>query len=199
MAEPARIRVFQINRDRDAQGRCFRPLEPGQQVDASIYDEVYDGPVPSTDLDEIFHQFNTNPPPLHRGWSMSVSDIVEVDGKHLYVDSFGFQDVLFDASLTQKPEGLLRVVVVEPNTPAYIGELAPDLQSILRSLLPMRGQAMQALELQDRIERMNREYEALYRYCDELRQWYSYQQEENIQLKQEAAALHYALAQRGGA
>ena len=134
MAEPMRIRVYQVNRDRDISGHCFTSLAPGQHVDSFSYDLVYDGPVPSSDLDEIFHQFNTNPPPLHRGWSMGVSDIVEVQGRFYHVNPIGFEEVEFEPLLTQKPGDLLRVVVLEPNTPAHISELMPDLTSMQRAV-----------------------------------------------------------------
>ena len=132
--EPTRIRVFQINLDRDTQVQRFEALVLGQAIDPSIYDEVYSGPVPDTDPEAIFEQFNTNPPPLHRGRSMSTSDVVEVGGKYLFVDRIGFQEVAFDASLTQKPEGLHRVVVIEPGLPAYTGEIGPDLKSMQRAV-----------------------------------------------------------------
>jgi hypothetical protein len=138
MAEPEpelpHIRVFQVNRDRDTEHRCFEPLKENQQVDPSIYDVVYDGPVPSAEPEDVFAQFNLAPPPLHRGWSMSVSDVVEVAGKHLFVDSFGFQEIEFDASQTQKPDDLLRVVMLEPSLPAYEAEIGPDLQSMQRAV-----------------------------------------------------------------
>ena len=132
--EAMRIKVFQINRDRDPEHRRFESLQPGQQVDASIYDMVYDGPVPSTDPEAIFQQFNVSPPPLHRGESMSISDVIEVNGKHLFVDTFGFPEVDFDASQSQKPDDLLRVVVVEPGQPAYEGEIGPDRKSMQRAV-----------------------------------------------------------------
>ena len=132
--ESTHIRVFQINKDRDAEHRCFMPLEPGQQVDPSIYDVVYEGPVPDADPEAVFQQFNVSPPPLHRGWSMSVSDVVEVGGKFLIVDGFGFQEIEFDASQTQKPTDLLQVVVIEPGLPAYEGEIGPDLDSMQRAV-----------------------------------------------------------------
>ena len=133
--EPVRIKVFQINRDRDTERRCFEPLEPGQAVDPSIYDEVYDGPVYSTDLEAIYSRFNGEMhPPLHRGWSMSVGDVVEVGGTYHYVNPAGFEQVGFDPSLTQKPDDLLRVVVLEPGLPAYEGEIGPDLKSMQRAV-----------------------------------------------------------------
>lgn len=131
-SEPVWIRVFQINQDRDTERRCFEPLVPGQAVDASIYDVVYDGPVPSADPEMIFQQFNDVLPPLHRGWSMSISDVVEVGGKYLFVDRVGFREIDFDASLTQKPDGLLRVVMVEPGQGAYEAEIAPDYKAMQR-------------------------------------------------------------------
>ena len=132
--DPMHIKVYQINHDRDLEHRCFESLQPGQHIDASIYDMVYDGPVPSTDPEAIFQQFNVHVPPLHRGENMSISDVIEVEGKHLFVDTFGFPEVDFDASLTQKPDDLLRVVVVEPGLPAYEGEIGPDLKSMQRAV-----------------------------------------------------------------
>ena len=133
--EAVRIKVFQINRDRDTERRCFEPLAPGQTVDPSIYDEVYDGPVHSADLDAIYSRFNGEMhPPLHRGWSMSVSDVIEVGGDYHFVNRAGFDQIGFDASLTQKPDDLLRVVVLEPGEPAYAGEIGPDLKSMQRAV-----------------------------------------------------------------
>ena len=132
--EPARIRVFQINRDRDDNGQCFRPLKEGRQHDSFSYDEVYNGLVPDTGLEQIFEQFNNNPPPLHRGWSMSVSDIIEVQGRYHYVNPVGFEEVEFEPSLTQKPGGLLRVVMIEPGLPAYVSEIRPDLEAMQRAV-----------------------------------------------------------------
>ena len=82
---------------------------------------------------------------------------------------------------------------------ACFAEVTRRYNSVIELLLPMREQAMQAFELQDRLAQMEYEYEMLNHYCNQLRQWCEHQQAENIQLKREAAALHYALAQRGGA
>ena len=81
----------------------------------------------------------------------------------------------------------------------HFAQVTSRYNNIILSLLPMREQAMQAFELQDRLAQMEYEYEMLNHYCNQLRQWCEHQQAENIQLKREAAALHYALAQRGGA
>ncbi len=132
--KPLRIKVFQINPDRDSEHRCFESLKPRQPIDPAIYDEVYSGPVPSIEPEMIFQQFNVDPPPLHRGRSMSVSDVVEVNGAYHYVNPVGFEQIDFDTSLTQKPENLLRVVALVPNLPAYEAELGPDLKSMQRAV-----------------------------------------------------------------
>jgi len=129
------IKLYQINLDRDTERRRFEPLAPGQAVDPSIYDEVYDGPVQNADPEAIYARFNGEVhPPLHRGCSMSVSDVIEMDGKHLFVDRAGFSEIDFDAAMAQKPEDLLRVVVLEPGLPAYEGEIGPDLKSMQRAV-----------------------------------------------------------------
>jgi hypothetical protein len=133
--EPVRIKVFQINIDRDAEHRRFEALAPGQSVDASIYDEVYDGLVPSADLEAIYTRFNGETmPPLHRGRSMSVGDVVEVAGNCHYVNPAGFEQIDFDTSRAQKPDDLLRVVVLEPGLPAYEGAVGSDLKSMQRAV-----------------------------------------------------------------
>lgn len=132
--EPMRIKVYQINAERDAAQKSFTAHKPGQQIDPSIYDEVYDGLVADPELEAIFQQFNISPPPLHRGASMSVGDVVEIGGEHHYVNPIGFEKIDFDAAQTQKPDNLLRVVVVEPGLPAYEGEIGPDLQSMQRAV-----------------------------------------------------------------
>jgi len=133
--EPVRIKVYQINLDRDTERIRLDPLKPGQTVDSSIYDEVFDGLVHSGDLESIFSRFNGElMPALHRGCSMSVGDIVEVGGTFHYVNPVGFEQIDFDASLTQKPGDLLRVVVIEPGLPAYEGEIGPDLKSMQRAV-----------------------------------------------------------------
>ena len=133
--EAVRIKVFQINVDRDTEHQRFQGIERGQAVDPSIYDEVYDGLVPSGELEAIYSRFNGElMPALHRGWSMSVGDVVEVDGIYHYVNPAGFEPIDFDTSLTQKPADLLRVVVLEPGLPAFKGEIGPDLDSMQRAV-----------------------------------------------------------------
>ena len=130
-----RIKIYQINPDRDKNNVKFHNLKNAQRfqgkadIDPSIYDEVFNGEVDSDNLEEIFRQFNTEGHPLHRGHSLSVSDVVVTKDGAYYCDSIGFQKVDFDESLTQKPDNLMTVVYVEPHKAPYIAEIEHTLEA----------------------------------------------------------------------
>ena len=98
-----RIKIYQINPDRDKNNVKFHNLKNAQKfqgkadIDPSIYDEMFNGEVDSDNLEEIYRQFNTEGHPLHRGHSLSVSDVVVINrgGKEEahYCDSIGFTPV----------------------------------------------------------------------------------------------------------
>ena len=48
-------------------------------IDASLYDEVFNAELDPKSLEELFIQFNSEWHPLHRGRSMSVSDVVVIE------------------------------------------------------------------------------------------------------------------------
>ncbi len=131
-----KIKVFQINTDRDTKNVKFAGYENlgrwqgTQDIDASIYDEVYSGEVEAKDMEGVFCIFNTQAVGLHRGHSLAVSDIVTNEEGAFYCDRVGFQKVDFDESLTQKPDDLIRVIYVEPNKPAVVGEMQRNLNGI---------------------------------------------------------------------
>ena len=75
------LRIYQINMDRDKHNAKFRELAGDLTADASTYDEVFDGIVESQNEEDVFRMFNTTGHPLHRGHSLSVSDVVIMDGK----------------------------------------------------------------------------------------------------------------------
>ncbi len=141
------IKIYQIDTERDTNRVKFEAhdrLEQLQQtpkVDSSLYDEVFDGYVDCQDLEGVFRQFNTEGHPLHRGHSLSMSDIVEiVDGENglesgaYYCDRFGFQKVGFDSTKTQKSDNLMRVVYVEPHKPPYVAEIEDTLEGKQRAV-----------------------------------------------------------------
>ena len=129
-----RVKIYQINSARDNANRQFMSLKDGEAVDSSIYDEVFNAEIDEMNLEEIYARFNTEGHPLHRGHSLSVSDIVVMNGKAHICQSFGFKEIPFDVSQTQKPDNLMRVVYVEPNRPAYEAEVVHTLEGEQRAV-----------------------------------------------------------------
>ena len=71
----------------------------------SDYKQVYEGNIeldekdthqdvkPIDYLEHLFYIFNINHPKDFKGHSLSVSDVVELDGKKYYCDSAGWQEL----------------------------------------------------------------------------------------------------------
>ncbi len=80
-----RVKIYQIDHEQDKQMRKFLGLEGlekftgSSKVDPSIYQEVFSGEIDPMGLEDIYVQFNREGHPLHRGHSMSVSDVVVID------------------------------------------------------------------------------------------------------------------------
>ena len=119
-----KIKVYQINPDLDRHGVLFRNYEAAMssasQIDPSIYKTVFDGNVDAQDLEDVFAVLNFSQPVGYNGHSLSVSDIVEIEGSgHFYCDSFGFQELKdFDASKVEPINGY-RMLVIEPHKEPY--------------------------------------------------------------------------------
>lgn len=68
-------------------------------VDFNEYKQVYageiysDNPNPEAVLEILFTKFNVNHPAGFKGHSLSVSDIVVLDGVKYYCDSFGWKTI----------------------------------------------------------------------------------------------------------
>jgi hypothetical protein len=142
-----KIKIYQINSDRDIDRVKFMGLQEMQQmqrshkksplVNPAIYDEVFSGEVDCDTLEGVFTLFNTEHPPTHRGHSLSMSDIVQITENSdnylfgcFYCDRIGFESIRFDTNLTQKPDNLLRAVMLEPGKPAYEAEIANELHAM---------------------------------------------------------------------
>ena len=124
-----RVQIYQINHNRDVNNKKFLSLKDGQAADPSTYDEVFNAEIDEFDLEDIYRRFNTDGHPLHRGHSLSVSDVVVANGKASICQSIGFRDVSFDTTKTHKPDNLMRVVYVEPNKAPYVAEVAHTLEA----------------------------------------------------------------------
>ena len=81
---PMKIKIYQINLDRDTDRVAFEGLESLEKlhgstvINSALYDLVYDGEVNCTTLEDVYRMFNLEHPAGYSGRSLSVSDIVEV-------------------------------------------------------------------------------------------------------------------------
>ena len=135
-----KIKIYQIDIEKDIKHAKFCGLKDLRQLGASIqpenYKEVFDGEVDCKTLENVYELFNLNHPPTHRGHSLSVSDIIHITENTdnylhgcFFCDSIGFESIEFDTSKTFKPDNLLRVVMLEPDKPAYEAEIADELRA----------------------------------------------------------------------
>ena len=119
-----KIKVFQVNPDLDRHSTLFRSYDSAMksagQIDPGVYKTVFDGNVDAQDLEDVFAVLNFSHPVGYNGHSLSVSDIVEIEGSGcFYCDSFGFQELKdFDASKVAPIVGH-RMLVIEPHKEPY--------------------------------------------------------------------------------
>lgn len=119
-----RIKVFQIDEMLDRNCTAFQSYDSviklAGRVDPSIYKTVYDGNVEADDLEAIYMLCNTEHPVSYNGHSMSVGDVIELQGDGcFFCDSFGFKRLAdFDSSKTTPIEGH-RMLVLEPHKEPY--------------------------------------------------------------------------------
>ncbi|MBQ8709367.1 MAG: hypothetical protein IJ550_02130 [Bacteroidaceae bacterium] len=73
--------------------------EMGIALTADLYNKVYSGEVEAAEsveatLENLFTKFNIGRKPEgFKGHSLSVSDVIELEGKFYYVDSYGFSEI----------------------------------------------------------------------------------------------------------
>jgi hypothetical protein len=138
-----KIKIFQIDHEKDKNGVKFmhsdrlEKLQGTTDIDASLYKEVFSGEVDAADLEDVYSMFNCEGHPLHRGHSMSISDVVKTEDGAYFCDLVGFKKIDFDESKTTKPDNLLKVVYVEPNKPAYAAEVEHTLEGEQRAVKGM--------------------------------------------------------------
>ena len=93
--------VYQID-DLENCDYAFRRYEIAKpRFDFSDYRHVYTGTVQSTGnifqvLDKIFKILNIEHPDDYVGRSLSVSDIVEINDRYFFCDSFGWVEIKVD-------------------------------------------------------------------------------------------------------
>ena len=136
-----KYKLYQINEDRDSEHRCFLGLEYitnkglSPLVDPSIYDQVYSGEAAGT-LEDLFRTFNVAHPHDFQGHSMSVSDVVVVEGADglpdgaYFCDSVGFKPVDFPICEVPPKKETMTVVMLHSGKPAVIAEIGRSLKDL---------------------------------------------------------------------
>lgn len=135
-----KICIYQISSERDNNRVCFMGLDSlahfqgSEQIDSSIYDKVYEGEVACANLEDVYQMFNLDHPADYRGRSLSVSDVVEVNGAarvepgFYFCNSIGFQKVTFEPEKAQQPnQNTIRVLLLEPGKLAQVTEIDDSL------------------------------------------------------------------------
>ncbi len=95
----AKIEIYQLPMEKDmAFCNMERFKKAGFRPHESDYEKVYtfeeDMPEDMVEfLIEVYCRFNLNHPEDFRGHSLSVSDIISVDGVAYFCDSFGFEKI----------------------------------------------------------------------------------------------------------
>lgn len=89
------MRILQIDRNKDVDYDFMDydyAITHGFSLDdyKCVWEENIDS---DTDLDEIFTRFNINHPEGYRGHSLSVSDIVDLEGHLYYCDGMGWVEL----------------------------------------------------------------------------------------------------------
>jgi hypothetical protein len=136
------VKLYQIDLDRDAEGRAFMSQEALTRmgadptvIDSSIYDCVFDGEIDGDSLEDAFAAFNFDHPDGFRGRSMSVSDVLVTeleDGKVAahFCDSVGFANVEFDMDAAKELRKEITVVMLEPGKMARTATIDSSLEGM---------------------------------------------------------------------
>lgn len=86
-----KIKIYQIHSERDTGRSKFMGLSKLKgDIDPSGYDKVFSGDVDCRNLEDVLARFNTEGHPLHRGHSLSVSDVVLTENGAFFCDTIGF-------------------------------------------------------------------------------------------------------------
>lgn len=123
------VRIYQIDPDRDKNRVMYERLDDlarhqgSSKVDESLYDRVLKADVDCESLEQLYTLLNTKGHPLHHGGQMKVSDVVVTDQGVFYCDRLGFVEIGFDEAKAQIPDGMMRVLYVEPGKVPYETEI----------------------------------------------------------------------------
>ncbi|WMJ22701.1 YodL domain-containing protein [Paludicola sp. MB14-C6] len=132
------IRIYQIISELDLNRQKFMSLKlENESVDSSIYAKVFEGNVGTDNLDQIYLIFNVNHPKDFLGHSLSISDVIEIEGSpkssFYFCNTFGFLEINFDTTKVSNAQ-LIKTVIVEADKPPYEKYLLNDERAFLIEL-----------------------------------------------------------------
>lgn len=141
------IKIYQINLERDENGVAFEAFDSrakyqkSADIDASLYDKVFEGEIEAGDIEDVYRIFNIDKPEGYSGRSLSVSDVVEVVRSDevkpgfYYCDSIGFKAVPFQSDKAASVEGqTITVVMCEPGMPARTVKIGTSLEDLQKAV-----------------------------------------------------------------
>lgn len=140
------VKLYQIDLDRDAEGRAFMSMETLARmgadptvIDSSIYDCVFDGEIDGDSPEDAFAIFNFDHPDGFRGRSMSVSDVIVTEHEDgtvaaYFCDSIGFANVEFDMDVAKELRKEITVVMLEPGKMARTATIDVSLESMQKAV-----------------------------------------------------------------
>lgn len=95
-----KVKLFQISPEEDRHNLMFMNYEFTTKhggIHEGTYELVFDGELDVKRLEDVFYIFNCQLPEGYRGRSMSVSDVVWMEGLGtFFCDSFGFKPIKFN-------------------------------------------------------------------------------------------------------
>ena len=92
-----KLEIYQITEDKEREFAFLgydRVISKYGKVEKSNYKKVYECEIDVSNADEVFEKFNLNIPADFTGHSLSVSDVIVLDGNAYYCDRFGWQVVI---------------------------------------------------------------------------------------------------------
>ena len=87
------IIIYQLSIESNNIFRDYEWATRSGHLNTSGYHKVWSGELYTNNLNKIFEIFNLNHPSDYRGHSLSISDIVSVDGVLYFVNDFGFVEL----------------------------------------------------------------------------------------------------------
>jgi len=142
-----KLKVYQIDNHLDKYNVHFSDYDTtlyrAGEVSPSLYKCVFDGNIEAETLEDVYIRLNINHPVGFQGYSLSVSDIIEIfpDTNHpeayaecYYCDIIGFKKLKdFDTSNISPIEGK-KMLVLEPHTEPYIVKIPDNLDSLQKAV-----------------------------------------------------------------